>query len=76
MRFFHLIFEAAHESDTEENEHVGETALEEFARRFALDVDGSELVTWDVAVGCLALSVKASLCIQPDEKFTNVLPMS
>ncbi|KAJ3871352.1 hypothetical protein F5051DRAFT_457110 [Lentinula edodes] len=25
---------------------------------FALDVDGSELVTWDVAVGCLALSVK------------------
>ncbi|KAF8824064.1 hypothetical protein HHX47_DHR9000217 [Lentinula edodes] len=58
MRFFHLIFEAAYESDSEENEHVGETALEEFARRFALDVDGSELVTWDVAVGCLALSVK------------------
>ncbi|KAJ3988203.1 hypothetical protein F5890DRAFT_554228 [Lentinula detonsa] len=58
-RFFHLVFGAAQESGVKEKEsNHSETVLETFSRKFAWDLEGSELVTWDVAVGCLALSVK------------------
>ncbi|KAJ3788106.1 hypothetical protein GGU10DRAFT_347011 [Lentinula aff. detonsa] len=58
-RFFHLVFGAAQESDVKEKEsNHSETVLETFSRKFTWDLEGSELVTWDVAVGCLALSVK------------------
>ncbi|KAJ4485341.1 hypothetical protein J3R30DRAFT_1344387 [Lentinula aciculospora] len=57
MRFFHLVFGMTQEPGSRQ-EHVEEMGLNIFSRKFSLGFEGSELVTWDVAVGCLALSVK------------------
>ncbi|KAJ3829298.1 hypothetical protein F5880DRAFT_503157 [Lentinula raphanica] len=61
VRFFRLIFGAAQGSGTTTKGSPvdsSERTFESFCRKYSWDIEGSELVLWDVAVGCLALSVK------------------
>lgn len=63
MRFFHLLFgiRSRKKDHSGHSQELGDTASSEL---FSLVAEGSALVTWDVAVACLALSVKVCLYLR------------